>query len=114
MDSASYEKSQAPRELKIKWPKLGATITVKMNNLNPSLVSLLGTVLPYYSLQTHAVVAGDQLYHLVPLEQLIVSAKYSRAAPYQLTVTSTHLPTIRHLIELRSLMARYFFRHSNI
>jgi hypothetical protein len=73
MDGLPNMDSQAPREVKIKWPKLDATVTVKMNDSNPTLVRLLGTVLPYYSLQTHAVVAGDQLYHLVPLEQLIVS-----------------------------------------
>jgi hypothetical protein len=73
MDGLPNMDSQAPREVKIKWPKLDATVTVNMNDSNPTLVRLLGTVLPYYSLQTHAVVAGDQLYHLVPLEQLIVS-----------------------------------------
>ncbi|GES62024.1 hypothetical protein ATEIFO6365_0005002500 [Aspergillus terreus] len=99
MDSASYKKSQAPRELKIKWPKLGATITVKMNNLNPSLSRLLGTVLPYYSLQTHAVVAGDQLYHLVPLEQLIYTpADYKAPDRAKEPDGSVFLSSFQHLV----------------
>lgn len=66
-------KAQPLNEVKINWPKLNTTITVKINDANPTLVGLLDTALPYRSLQTHAVVAGDQLYHLVPLEDLIVS-----------------------------------------
>ncbi|KAG2003959.1 hypothetical protein GB937_009196 [Aspergillus fischeri] len=79
MNGLPNEQSQAPHEVKIKWPKLDATVTVKMNDSNPTLVRLLGTVLPYYSLQTHAVVAGDQLYHLVPLEQLIYTPADKKA-----------------------------------
>ncbi|GLA42716.1 hypothetical protein AnigIFM63309_011264 [Aspergillus niger] len=72
-------KAQAPSEVKVKWPKLNTTITVKINDANPALVGLLGTALPYRSLQTHAVVAGDQLYHLVPLEELIYTPADKRA-----------------------------------
>ncbi|GCB21645.1 hypothetical protein AAWM_04530 [Aspergillus awamori] len=72
-------KAQAPSEVKVKWPKLNTTITVKINDANPTLVGLLGTALPYRSLQTHAVVAGDQLYHLVPLEELIYTPADKKA-----------------------------------
>ncbi|GKZ37275.1 hypothetical protein AbraIFM66950_008732 [Aspergillus brasiliensis] len=71
--------SQTPSEVKIKWPRLNTTFTVKMNDANPTLVSLLGSALPYRSLHTHAVVAGDQLYHLVPLEQLIYTPADKKA-----------------------------------
>ncbi|GLB07625.1 hypothetical protein AtubIFM57258_002973 [Aspergillus tubingensis] len=66
-------------EVKIKWPKLNTTITVKINDANPTLVGLLETALPYRSLQTHAVVAGDQLYHLIPSEQLIYTPADKKA-----------------------------------
>ncbi|KAF4165494.1 hypothetical protein CNMCM6936_007836 [Aspergillus lentulus] len=79
MNGSPNKQPQAPREIKIKWPKLDATVTVKINDSNPTLVKLLGTVLPYHSLQTHAVVAGDQLYHLVPLEQLIYTPADKKA-----------------------------------
>ncbi|KAF5862430.1 hypothetical protein ETB97_011704 [Aspergillus alliaceus] len=79
MDSPRSSQSQPPREVKIKWPELDTTVTVKINDVNPTLVGLLGDALPYRSLQTHAVVAGDQLYHLVPLEQLIYTPADKKA-----------------------------------
>jgi hypothetical protein len=68
-----HTSSQTPRELRIKWPKLDVTVTVTMNDLNSKLVNLLWDTLPYRSLQTHALVTGDHLYHLVPSESLLVS-----------------------------------------
>lgn len=63
------------RELKVKWPAAGITVTVRMHNKNKALVDLLWDTLPYRSLQTHALVTGDHLYHLVPSEALIVSCR---------------------------------------
>ncbi|UNI13845.1 hypothetical protein JDV02_000544 [Purpureocillium takamizusanense] len=61
-----------PRQIKIKWPQLDATITVDFTTgLNPGLIDLLFEYLPYRSLQNHALVSGDHLYHLVPSERLI-------------------------------------------
>ncbi|KAF7596923.1 hypothetical protein BBP40_011968 [Aspergillus hancockii] len=88
MNGPKNTQSQAPREVKIKWPKLDTTITVKLNDSNPSLTDLFGSALPYRSLQTHAVVAGDQLYHLVPLEQLIhLVIKYGTVTEHQAVAT---------------------------
>lgn len=61
-----------PRTIKVRWPKLDITITAIMTDKNPTLVNLLFEKLPYSSLQTHALVSGDHLYHLVPAEALIV------------------------------------------
>jgi hypothetical protein len=69
--------NQPLRELKIKWPKLDVTVTVRMHDFNSALVDLLWSTLPYRSLQTHALVTGDHLYHLVPSEPLIVSGHIS-------------------------------------
>lgn len=69
----NHTEGQPPRELKIKWPKLNVTVKVRMHELNSALVDLLWNTLPYRSLQTHALVTGDHLYHLVPSEPLIVS-----------------------------------------
>ncbi len=66
-------KRQPLRELKMKWPKSNISVTVRMNDLNPGLVDILWKTLPYRALQTHALVTGDHLYHLVPAESLIVS-----------------------------------------
>lgn len=65
--------SQSLRDLKMMWPKYNISVTVKMHGLNSELVDLLWNTLPYRALQTHALVTGDHLYHLVPSEPLIVS-----------------------------------------
>jgi hypothetical protein len=62
------------RRVNIKWPQLNLTVTAEMLcEVNLALVDLLFENLPYRSLQNHALVSGDHLYHLVPSEKLIVS-----------------------------------------
>ncbi|PWY72280.1 cucumopine synthase [Aspergillus heteromorphus CBS 117.55] len=63
---------ESSRRIKIKWPQVGITVTAHMNDtVNPRLIDLLFEHLPYRSLQNHALVSGDHLYHLVPSEMLI-------------------------------------------
>ncbi|KAM0671078.1 hypothetical protein ACQRIU_001473 [Beauveria bassiana] len=60
------------RRINICWPQLNITVTAEMrHDVNPALVDLLYENLPYRSLQNHALVSGDHLYHLVPTEKLI-------------------------------------------
>ena len=47
------------------------------DELNKTLIDVLYDNLPYRSLQNHALVSGDHLYHLVPTEKLIVGSPYS-------------------------------------
>ncbi|KAF2093315.1 cucumopine synthase [Rhizodiscina lignyota] len=62
----------ASHRINVKWPQLGITVRAEMDvNTNPRLVNLLFENLPYRSLQNHALVSGDHLYHLVPTEKLI-------------------------------------------
>lgn len=99
--------TQALRDLKMKWPKLDVTVTVRMHDMNPALVDLLWDTLPYRSLQTHALVTGDHLYHLVPAEPLIVSERFSIRGPRLILITgSTLVLNLRSPIEPMSLMAR--------
>ncbi|RAL13543.1 cucumopine synthase [Aspergillus homomorphus CBS 101889] len=61
-----------PRKIKVKWPQLDITVTAVMNDeANAHLIDILYERLPYRSLQNHALVSGDHLYHLVPAEKLI-------------------------------------------
>ncbi|KAB8236919.1 cucumopine synthase [Aspergillus alliaceus] len=58
--------------IKVKWPQINTTVSAVMDSeANPRLVNLLCKHLPYRSLQDHALVSGDHLYHLVPAEELI-------------------------------------------
>ncbi|PHH66791.1 hypothetical protein CDD81_5923 [Ophiocordyceps australis] len=64
--------SLLPRHVKVKWLQLNVTITLQLNvEVNPRLINVLFESLPYRSLQNHALVSGDHLYHLVPSERLI-------------------------------------------
>ncbi|KAE8395214.1 cucumopine synthase [Aspergillus alliaceus] len=58
--------------IRVKWPQINTTVSAVMDSeANPRLVNLLCKHLPYRSLQNHALVSGDHLYHLVPAEELI-------------------------------------------
>lgn len=70
--------TKLPRMIKVRWPQLDITVRVVMNDeLNKTLIDVLYDNLPYRSLQNHALVSGDHLYHLVPTEKLIVGSPYS-------------------------------------
>ncbi|KAF5862434.1 hypothetical protein ETB97_011708 [Aspergillus alliaceus] len=63
---------QSSRMIKVKWPQINTTVSAVMDSeANLRLVNLLCKHLPYRSLQNHALVSGDHLYHLVPAEELI-------------------------------------------
>ncbi len=50
-------------QLRFRWPQIGTAITVELlDDLNPELTNLLWEALPLRSIQSHAVVAGQQMY----------------------------------------------------
>jgi hypothetical protein len=110
-----HAESEPQRELKIKWPKLDVTVTVRMHDLNTALVNLLWDVLPYRSLQTHALVTGDHLYHLVPSEPLLVGYPFSSLSSFSmLTLRSIQTRSTRFPTEHKSRMAHCFFPNFSI
>jgi Cucumopine synthase C-terminal helical bundle domain len=67
------------RQIEIEWVQTGITITADLSEeRNPGLADLLwNELLPYNSLQNHALVSGKHLYHLVPHHQLVyLEAEY--------------------------------------
>ncbi|MFI9507976.1 hypothetical protein [Nocardia sp. NPDC052566] len=59
------------RRLEIAWPDLGITLTAELDGRNPELADALWEALPYRSLQGHALVAGQHLYHAAPIPSLL-------------------------------------------
>ncbi|WP_134662553.1 MULTISPECIES: hypothetical protein [unclassified Amycolatopsis] len=59
------------REIEIEWVQLGVTVNAELDGRNPKLADLLWESLPYNSLQNHALVSGNHLYHLAPIRELI-------------------------------------------
>jgi hypothetical protein len=59
------------RKVEITWPDLGITVTADLDGRNTELADALWESLPYRSLQGHALVAGQHLYHVAPIPSLI-------------------------------------------
>ncbi len=55
------------RQLEIEWVQPRITVTADLTDDNPDLVDMVwNRLVPYNSLQNHALVSGDHLYHLLP------------------------------------------------
>ncbi|MEU9099927.1 hypothetical protein [Streptomyces sp. NPDC048361] len=68
--SEKYEKL-SDRQIEISWPDLGLTVTADLDDRNPALADALWDSLPYQSLQGHALIAGEHLYHVSPIPALL-------------------------------------------
>lgn len=60
------------RQIEVEWVELAQKVTVNLDEQkNPELVELLWNNLPYQSVQTHALVSGQHLYHIAPISELV-------------------------------------------
>jgi hypothetical protein len=60
------------RQIEIEWVGINRRVTADLiETKNPNLCNLLWEMLPYNSLQSHALVSGDHLYHVVPSWRLV-------------------------------------------
>lgn len=63
--------SNSAKQIEISWPELGVTVSGELDERNPVLARELWDSLPYQSLQGHALVAGQHLYHVAPVHALL-------------------------------------------
>ncbi|GHF53386.1 hypothetical protein GCM10010218_38570 [Streptomyces mashuensis] len=68
------------RHIEISWPDLGVTVTAELDGRNPELADALWEALPYQSLQGHALIAGQHLYHAAPIPSLLHLSASTRIA----------------------------------
>ncbi|MBQ1083064.1 DUF3830 family protein [Nocardiopsis sp. B62] len=60
------------RQLEIEWVQPQITVTADLTDDNPDLVDMVwNRLVPYNSLQNHALVSGDHLYHLLPSSETV-------------------------------------------
>ena len=60
------------RAIEIEWKPLGITVTAMLSEaVNRNLSDIFWNKLPYCSLQNHALVSGEHLYHLLPFVEFI-------------------------------------------
>jgi len=83
------------RQIEIEWVGIERKVTVDLiEDKNPELCELLWSSLPYNSIQNHALVSGDHLYHLAPMVKLVYAQPKTREdrtkSPYG-TVFLSHL-----------------------
>lgn len=66
------------RQIEIEWVGINRKVTADLvDTKNPNLCDLLWENLPYNSIQSHALVSGDHLYHVTPIYRLVwEQAKY--------------------------------------
>lgn len=65
----------------MKWPKLGRQVRVSLlADFNPALCELLNTQLPLASIQSHAVVAGEQMYFPFKSPAVPIDARFEDMA----------------------------------
>lgn len=59
------------RQLEIEWSTLGISVRADLDTRNPELADAVWDALPYRSLQGHALVSGQYLYHVAPICDLL-------------------------------------------
>ncbi len=60
------------RQIEIEWLGINRKVTADLiEDKNPNLCNLLWENLPYNSVQSHALVSGDHLYHVTPVWRLV-------------------------------------------
>jgi hypothetical protein len=63
------------RQIQIQWVELGKSVTATLvEDKNQGICNLLWDRLPYCSIQTHALVSGEHLYHIAPIVDLVTTA----------------------------------------
>ncbi|MEU8031189.1 hypothetical protein AB0C13_21530 [Streptomyces sp. NPDC049099] len=86
------------RHVEIAWPDLGITVTAELDDRNTVLADALWEALPYQSLQGHALVAGQHLYHVAPIHSLLhLSATYRLADRREAPDGTVFCSALQHL-----------------
>lgn len=86
------------RQIEIEWPVLGYKVTADLvETKNPNLVQLLWDNLPYNSIQSHALVSGDHLYHLVPFWRSVWEPAMQKEDRTQSPDGTVFLSQLQHL-----------------
>jgi hypothetical protein len=86
------------RSIEIEWRPFGITVVAELTDgPNRNLADLLWEMLPYNSLQNHALVSGEHLYHLVPSAELIYTHAERKADRTKAPDGTLFLSQLQHL-----------------
>jgi hypothetical protein len=85
-------------QIEIEWVELGIRITAELvYTKNSNLAELLWDKLPYNSIQNHALVSGDHLYHMCPFRELVYTTAMNREDRTKSADGTLFLSHLQHL-----------------
>lgn len=91
------QKSQM-RKIEIDWKPIGAKVTITLDQgVNSDLIEPLWAALPYRTLQGHALVAGDCLYHVPPAHEVLHAIPDHRTNRQAAPLGTVSCSAIQHL-----------------
>jgi Cucumopine synthase C-terminal helical bundle domain len=86
------------RQIEIEWLPIGRKVTADLyEEQNGALAHLLWDNLPYNSVQSHALVSGDHLYHVAPIAELVWTQATQREDRTKSPYGSVFLSHLQHM-----------------
>src|SRR5262245_48238665 len=86
------------KQIEIEWVPLGLKVTAALvEDQNPNLCKLLWNSLPYATIQTHALVSGEHLYHVAPIPELVTTPAMYKEDRTQSPEGTVFLSQLQHL-----------------
>jgi hypothetical protein len=96
------------RQIEIEWVGIERKVTADLiETKNPNLCNLLWESLPYNSVQSHALVSGDHLYHVVPSWQLVWEQAMFKEDRTQSPDGTVFLSQLQHLAVKYGRLSEY-------
>ncbi|MFD9999575.1 cucumopine synthase-related protein [[Kitasatospora] papulosa] len=87
------------KRVDIEWPALGTRVTATLaEDLNPELAQVWWSMLPYRSVQSHAVVADGHFYHLAPGVEPVHTRHRTPEDRSTAPLGSVYLSRLQHLL----------------
>ncbi|MEU6157826.1 hypothetical protein [Streptomyces sp. NPDC047130] len=87
------------RRVKLTWPSLDLSVTARLDDArNPALADTWWRMLPYRSIQSHAVVADGHMYHLAPDINAVFAERRTLEDRTHAPDGSVYLTRLQHLL----------------
>jgi hypothetical protein len=96
------------RQIEIEWVGINRKVSADLiETKNPNLCNLLWDNLPYNSIQSHALVSGDHLYHVVPNWRLVWEQAMNKEDRTRSPDGTVFLSQLQHLAVKYGVLSEY-------
>lgn len=94
----SYDSEENMRQIEIEWVQLNTKVVATLaEDKNPELCDLLWNYLPYSSIQHHALISGQHLYHYDPIVESFFAPAKMKQSRSQSPDGTVFLSYLQHL-----------------